>query len=96
MMRFRAESEVQREFRLKSNSGRYRWYAAIARPLFDDAGVPRGLVGVIQDITERRDSEVRLRRSEELLRATTANAADTLLLVDTACGSASSTRASAA
>ncbi len=45
---------------------------------------PRGLVGVIQDITERRDSEVRLRRSEELLRATTANTADTLMLVDTA------------
>ena len=45
--------------------------------------VPRGLVGVIQDITERRDSEVRLRRSEELLRATTANTADTLMLVDT-------------
>ncbi len=80
---FAAESEVQREFRLKSDSGRYHWYAAIARPLFGDAGLPRGLVGVIQDITERRDSEVRLRRSEELLRATTANAADTLLLVDT-------------
>ncbi len=81
---FRSAAEVQREFRLKGNSGRYRWYAAIARPLFNDADAPRGLVGVIQDITERRDSEVRLRRSEELLRATTANAADTLLLVDTA------------
>jgi len=51
--------------------------------LFDGDRVPRGLVGVIQDITERRDSEVRLRRSEELLRATTANTADTLMLIDT-------------
>ena len=80
---FEAKAEVQREFRVKTNDGRYRWYAAVARPLFQIGGLPRGLVGVIQDITARRDSEVRLRRSEELLRATTANAADTLVLVDT-------------
>jgi PAS domain S-box-containing protein len=80
---FQYHAEVQREFRLKSSRSRYRWYAVIARPLFDGGTRPRGLVGVIQDITERRDSEVRVRRSEELLRATTANTADTLMLVDT-------------
>jgi PAS domain S-box-containing protein len=80
---FEHRIEVQKEFRLSSGGGRYRWYAAIARPLFDEANLPRGLVGVVQDITARRDSEVRLRRSEELLRATTANTADTLMLVDT-------------
>jgi PAS domain S-box-containing protein len=80
---FQYQLEVQKEFRLKSTAGRYRWYEAIARPLFDGDKVPRGLVGVIQDITQRRDSEVRLRRSEELLRATTANTADTLMLIDT-------------
>jgi PAS domain S-box-containing protein len=80
---FQYHAEVQREFRLRSGQGRYRWYAVIARPLFDGGTLPRGLVGVIQDITERRESEVRLRRSEELLRATTANTADTLVLVDT-------------
>ncbi|MGB6352520.1 MAG: PAS domain-containing protein [Steroidobacteraceae bacterium] len=80
---FDERSEVQREFRLKSHNGRYRWYAAIARPLVDEGQPPRGLVGVIRDITEQRDSEVRLRRSEEVLRTTTANTADTLILVDT-------------
>jgi len=80
---FQNHVEVQEEFRLKGVDSRYRWYAAIARPLFDAGTVPRGLVGVIQDVTARRDSEVRLRRSEELLRATTANTADTLILVDT-------------
>jgi PAS domain S-box-containing protein len=80
---YQNQTEVQQEFRLKSSNGPYRWYAAIARPLFDEPNLPRGLVGVIQDITARRDSEVRLRRSEELLRATTANAADMLMLVDT-------------
>jgi PAS domain S-box-containing protein len=80
---FQLRTEVQREFRVKAHDTRYRWYAAIARPLFDGDDEPRGLVGVIQDITARRDSELRLRRSEELLRATTANTADTLMLVDT-------------
>jgi PAS domain S-box-containing protein len=80
---FQYHAEVQREFRFKSNDDGYRWYAAIARPLFDGGKVPRGLVGVVQDITECRESEIRLRRSEELLRATTANTADTLVLVDT-------------
>ncbi|HME38249.1 MAG TPA: PAS domain S-box protein [Steroidobacteraceae bacterium] len=80
---FEEQAELQQDFRLRSSNGGYRWYAVIARPLFDSGNQPRGLVGVIRDITAQRDSEVRLRRSEELLRATTANAADTLVLVDT-------------
>ena len=80
---YESRTEVHQEFRLKSSNGPYRWYAATARPLFNERNLPCGLVGVIQDITARRDSEIRLRRSEELLRATTANAADMLVLVDT-------------
>jgi PAS domain S-box-containing protein len=45
---FEYHAEVQREFRLKSSKGRYRWYAVIARPLFDGDTRPRGLVGVIK------------------------------------------------
>lgn len=80
---FSGPSEVRQEFELLGMDGRYRSYATTARPLYEGT-VPRGLVGVIQDVTARRDSERRLRRSEELLRATTANAADTLVLLDTA------------
>jgi PAS domain S-box-containing protein len=80
---FAGQVEVREEFELLGNDGRYRSYATTARPLFDGAA-PRGLVGVIQDVTARRDSERRLRRSEELLRATTSNSADTLVLLDTA------------
>jgi PAS domain S-box-containing protein len=79
---FDQHREVKQEFRLKSRSGQYRAYAAVARPLFDAANQPSGLVGVTQDITERHQSEARLRRSEELLRTTTTNTADTLLLLD--------------
>ncbi len=75
--------QVQVAFRLKSRNGQYRSYEAIARPLFDAAGRPSGLVGVSQDVTARHEAEKRLRRSEELLRITTANTADTLVLLDT-------------
>ena len=40
-------------------------------------------MGVSQDVTRQRESEGKLRRSEQLLRTTTANTADTLILVDT-------------
>jgi len=79
---FEQHVEVREEFQLQGADGRYRAYASTARPLFDAANAPLGLVGVIQDITLRRDSERRLRQSEELLRTTTANTADTLFLLD--------------
>ena len=79
---FEQHIEVREEFRLQGADGRYRSYASTARPLFDAANAPFGMVGVIQDITLRRDSERRLRQSEELLRTTTANTADTLFLLD--------------
>ena len=80
---FEQHVEVREEFRLQGADGRYRSYASTARPLFDPLGAPFGMVGVIQDITLRRDSERRLRQSEEVLRTTTANTADTLFLLDT-------------
>jgi PAS domain S-box-containing protein len=68
---------------LKFDGSGYRSYSTIARPLYDAAGAPQGFVGVTQDVTARRESEAKLRRSEQLLRTTTANTADTLMLVDT-------------
>ena len=75
--------EVRGEFRLKAKNGAYRTFANVARPVFDSAGTVVGLVGVTQDVTPRVESDSQLRRSEQLLRATTTNTADTLILVDT-------------
>jgi PAS domain S-box-containing protein len=81
---FKTHRDMHQEFRLKANDGRYRTYTATVRPVFDAAGSPRGLVGVTQDVTPWRESEAQMRRSEQLLHTTTSNAADTLMLVDTA------------
>jgi PAS domain S-box-containing protein len=75
--------EVRSEFEMLGNDGRYRSYASTIRSVFDGDS-PRGLVGVIQDVTARQESERRLRRSEALLRVTTNNTADTLILLDMA------------
>ena len=80
---FRTKTDTHLEFRVKIDDRQYRSCAATARPLFDADGQPLGLVGVTQDVTARRESEAQLRRSEQLLRTTTANTADTLILVDT-------------
>jgi PAS domain S-box-containing protein len=80
---FRSRADTEAEFRLRINSRGYRFVATIARPLFDADGNPEGFVGVSRDETERRESEAKLRRSEQFLRTTTANTADTLILVDT-------------
>jgi PAS domain S-box-containing protein len=81
---FSLRVEVREEFQLRGSDEKYRTYAITARPLFDGSQEPRGLVGVIQDVSSQRESERRLRRSEELLRVTTTNTADTLILLDTA------------
>jgi PAS domain S-box-containing protein len=79
---FRKRTEQSTEFRVKVSEHGYRSYISIARPLFDAAGEPQGLVGASLDVTRQRGSEAKLRRSEQLLRTTTSNTVDTLLLVD--------------
>ena len=80
---FQSRMDTHAEFRVKIDNRKYRSYAFTARPLFDGDGKPQGLVGVSQNVTARRESQAKLRRSEQLLRTTTANTADTLILVDT-------------
>lgn len=41
---------------------------ALKKPVFDDAGKPRYLIGISVDVTQRKHAEEQLRRSRELLR----------------------------
>ena len=55
------------EFRLRIDGERTIWVRTISRPAFRDGNIV-GVVGVLQDITESREAEEALRRSEERFR----------------------------
>ena len=60
-------SIVNMEEAIRSTSGRERWVFTTKVPLFDTAGKVTGLVGIGHDITDIKNTEEALRRSEEQL-----------------------------
>ncbi|HEY9669469.1 MAG TPA: PAS domain S-box protein, partial [Coleofasciculaceae cyanobacterium] len=61
-------SDYDIEYRVIHADGTQRWVAAKGRTQFDATGQVLGMLGVVQDITERKQAEVALRQSEERLR----------------------------
>ncbi|HUJ24009.1 MAG TPA: PAS domain S-box protein [Bryobacteraceae bacterium] len=61
------------EFRLRRADGTPIWVRISCMPVYDDTGVPAGLLGLFSDITERKRAEAALLESEERFR----NMADT-------------------
>jgi len=59
------------DFRLRRADGVYRWTIDTAAARFGDDGEYLGYVGSVIDIDERRENELKLARSEELLRLAT-------------------------
>ncbi len=59
----------QIEYRIVKPSGEIRWVQNRARGIFDSAGVPIRLDGIVRDITERKRSEEMRRESEARLRS---------------------------
>ncbi|MEX0755297.1 MAG: PAS domain-containing protein [Actinomycetota bacterium] len=62
--------EFTTEYRLLASDGRIVWFRDEAALVRDAAGRPRFWRGVMQDITERKRNEDKLRRSLEILRRT--------------------------
>jgi PAS domain S-box-containing protein len=65
------ESDGRMEFRIyRPSDGELRWLALTAHTLRDETGCPVRRIGVVEDITERKEAEARLRESEENYRFT--------------------------
>jgi len=56
------------EYRLLTKQGEYRWFRARGRAVWDEQGHPVRMAGSLQCITDRKQMEEALRRSERLLK----------------------------
>ena len=63
-----AGEQYHHEFRIKRADGPPRWIEAIGRIFYDDAQKPLRIIGVSTDITERKQKEEALQRSEYRLK----------------------------
>jgi hypothetical protein len=64
------------EHRLRTKTGEYRWFQSRGQGVWDDSGKLLRMVGVIRDITERKQMEEALRKAEERYRSIFENAAE--------------------
>jgi PAS domain S-box-containing protein len=63
--------EWKSDMRMRVKDGAERWLADSAIELIDDANVPYASIGILQDITERKQTEGHLRKREAILAAVT-------------------------
>jgi PAS domain S-box-containing protein len=56
------------EERITDSTGRVRWLQTVKRPLRDEGGRATQMLGSATDITDRREAEAKLRKSEAALR----------------------------
>ncbi|HYF57421.1 MAG TPA: ATP-binding protein [Burkholderiaceae bacterium] len=62
------QEDLDVEFRALTVDGRARWFRSTGTLVRDESGAPDRIVGVTQDVTERREAEQVLRDSERALR----------------------------
>ena len=74
------------EYRIMQQDGSIRWIWSRGFPVCDDRGETYRIVGLSEDITERKRTEEKLQDSEERYRALFEQAADSILLVDAETG----------
>ncbi len=61
-------TEYQHEFRFLTTTGGVLWVASTARPFYDEQGQCDRLVGVVQEITERKKAEAAMYEQQARLR----------------------------
>jgi PAS domain S-box-containing protein len=70
------------DHRLFGRNGEERWIHSIGRVVVDKTGATVRMVGTAQDITERKQVDAALRRSEELFRSLIENSLDVITILN--------------
>ena len=77
---------IDPEYRMRTASGGWRWFYARSKTVaYNDSGQPSRIVGTLQDITPRKESEQALRHSQAAARklSLVASRTDNLVLIGT-------------
>jgi len=77
---------IDPEYRMRTVSGEWRWFYARSKTVaYNDSGAPARIVGTLQDITMRKESEQALRKSQAAARklSLVASRTDNLVLIGT-------------
>ena len=70
------------EYRIRRPDGTVRWVRDRSFPVIGDDGEPERIVGVAQDITEQKEAEQALRKSEERHRTLVERASDIMTILN--------------
>ncbi|HXG35839.1 MAG TPA: PAS domain S-box protein, partial [Dehalococcoidia bacterium] len=70
------------DYRIIRPDGLLRWLAAKGAVIKNRSGRPQKMIGVCMDITERKESEIRLQESEARTRAMLESALDAIITID--------------
>ncbi len=73
---------INYEYRIHQKNGAWRYWKDNALPLLDDKGVPFRWIGICADITERKESEQALLKSEQQTRAILDASPDPMVMYD--------------
>ncbi|MDO8705118.1 MAG: PAS domain S-box protein, partial [Sulfuricaulis sp.] len=81
------DTQYRSEHRLKTKSGEWKWILAIGHAAERDAnGLPQRVVGIHQDITERKASEATLKDSEAYNKMLFQKSSRSMIVLDLAAG----------
>jgi PAS domain S-box-containing protein len=78
----RGQGRYDIEFRMRRNDGEYVWVHAYGQAKFDEAGHARRMAGSVQDITQKKQQQEEIRRSEGQLRVLIENAPAAIAMFD--------------
>ena len=79
---FDKRTKFELEHRIRWADGQVRYVAAAGTAVFDGAGRPLRLVGVMRDVTPRREAQEALRREKEFTDSLLENSVDGLVALD--------------